>query len=340
MRKFITNLFIVTTVILAVVYIFELRQSASLQEKLTRKENEAKATSEELSVSKTEAVKLKKEVVEIKEEVAALKTSKEELTAQVKQHTEKLDEVAATAADKEKKDGTAGEKFSEGLAEMMESPEMRDTMRLQLETTLINPVFGNLFKELGLSVEDSEVFRNLLSDRLMVGVSSGMKMMSSNKEEREALKDQIKQGEEEIDSMINDLLGKEGFEKYEGYKDTRGERMALNQFNQQLGLSGIGLTPEQNDKLVSAMYDERLEAQKNPGYFDAEKADPGDFNDEAVQKSLSQQERINKGTLERAKIILKADQYEKFDLFLINLQRQREMQLKMAQQMFGGGKKK
>ncbi len=338
MRKLITSLFVITTIIFAVVYVLELNNSKKLEDKLAQKDIEIRKTEQKFAVSSSEAVKLKKKVVEFKEEVAALKTSKEELTAQVKQHTEKLDEVAAEA-DGKKKDGTAGEKFSEGLAEMMESPEMRDTMRLQLESTLINPVFGNLFKELGLTEEDSEVFRNLLSDRLMVGVSSGMKMMSSNKEERESLKNQITQGEEEIDSMINDLLGKDGFEKYEGYKDTMGERMALSQFNQQLGMSGIGLTPEQNDKLVTAMYDERLVVSKNPDYFDAEKADPGDFDDETVQKSLSQQEKINKGTLERAKLILKADQYEKFDLFLINLQRQREMQLKMARQMFGGGKK-
>ena len=87
------------------------------------------------------------------------------------------------------------------------------------------------------------------------------------------------------------------------------------------------------------MYEERLNAEKSPDYFDAEDSDPGDFNDEAVQKSMGQQEKINKGTLTRAKKFLNAEQYEKLDLFLINLQRQREMQLKMAQKMFGGGKK-
>ncbi len=336
MRKLITSFFIATTVILAVAYIIELKTSSSLKEKLARKEAEVKETSQELSASKTAAVKLKKEVTEIKKEIATLTEDKENLTAQVKQHAEELDAVATG----EKKTGkTAADKFSEGLSEMMESPEMRDTMRIQLESTLINPVFGNLFKELELSEEDSEAFRNLLADRLMVGVSSGMKMMSSDKEERAALKEQIKQGEEEIDSMIQDLLGNDGYEKYKEYKDTMGERMACNQFNQQLGMSGLELTPDQNEKLVSAMYEERLAAAKSPDYFDAEKSDPGDFDDEAVQKSLRQQEQINKGTLDRAKKFLKADQYDKLDLFLLNLQRQREMQLKMAQQMFGGGEK-
>jgi len=216
---------------------------------------------------------------------------------------------------------------------------MQDTVRLQLESTLINPVFGNLFNELGLTEDDTEAFKNLLSERMMVGVSAGMKMMTANKEERAALKDQINQGEEEVDSMINDLLGEEGFKEYEAYKETIEERMALNQFNQQLGMSGAALTSDQNDQLVSIMYEERLAAEKSPDYFDAEDSDPGDFNDEVIQKSLDQQERINKGTLSRAKKFLNAEQYEKLDLFLINLQRQREMQLKMAQKMFSGVKK-
>ena len=337
MRKLITNLFIITTIIFAVVYFMERKNAKNLEEQLAQKEYVIKTTEQELAISKSDAAKLKKAAVEYKEKVAELKSSKEELTAQVKQHTEKLEEIAVT--DEENKEKTAAEKFSSGLSEMMESPEMQDTVRLQLESTLINPVFGNLFKELGLTEDDTEVFKNLLSERMMVGVSSGMKMMSADKEERAALKDQINQGEEEVDSMINDLLGEEGFKEYETYKDTMEERMALNQFNQQLGMSGAALTSDQNDQLVSAMYEERLNAKKSPDYFDMEDSDPSDFNDEAVRKSLSQQERINKGTLSRAKKFLKAEQYEKLDLFLINLQRQREMQLKMAQKMFGGDNK-
>ena len=336
MRKLMTNLFVMTTIIFAVVYFMERKNAKKLEEQLAQKEYVIKTTEQELIVSKYDAVKLKKAAIEYKEEVAALKSSKEELETQVKQQTEKLEEIATTGD--ESTDKTAAEKFSSGLSEMMESPEMRDTMRLQLESTLINPVFGNLFKKLGLGEDDTEVFKNLLSDRMMVGVTSGMKMMSSDKEERAALKDQINQGEEEVDSIINDLLGEEGFKEYEAYKNTMGERMALNQFNQQLGMSGEGLTSDQNDKLVSAMYDERLNAEKSPDYFDMENSDPGDFNDEVVQKSLIQQERINKGTLSRAKMFLNTEQYEKLDLFLVNLQRQREMQLKMAQQMFGDKK--
>ncbi len=323
MRKLITTLFVITTIIFAVVYFLERKDAKKLEEQLVQKEHVIKTTEQELAVSKSDAAKLK--------------SSKKELTAQIKQHTEKLEEIAT--AEEEDSDKTAAENFSSGLSEMMESPEMQDTVRLQLESTLINPVFGNLFKKLELTEDDTEVFKNLLSERMMIGVTSGMKMMTADKEERIALKDQINQGEEEVDSMINDLLGEEGYEQYKSYKDTTGERMACNQFNQQLEMSEAALSAEQNKQLITVMYDERLEAQKSPEYFDMEKSDPGDFNDETIQKSIIQQEKINKGTSRRAKKFLKAEQLEKLDLFLINLQRQREMQLKMAQKMFGGNNK-
>ena len=117
-----------------------------------------------------------------------------------------------------------------------------------------------------------------------------------------------------------------------------GERMALNQFSQQLAMSDSNLTPEQKDGLIAAMYEERLNASKSSDYFDAQDADIGDFNDTNMEKYQNQLQTINDKTLDRSKKILDDKQLEKFELFLINLQRQQEMQLKMAQKMFGNKK--
>ena len=337
MRKFITILFATTTIILAVVYVLELNNSKKLQGQLDERNLEIKDTVQELAVSKTTAVKLKKTVIDHKEEIADLKSSKEELVTKIEQQTDKLEDVAA--ASEEKKEESAGEKFASGLAEMMDSPEMQETIRMQIENALINPVFGDFIKDLGMDEMDTETFRNLLSHRFMIGASAGMKLMSSDKEQRAELKDQVKLEEETVDSMIKEMLGEEKFKEFEEYKNTMGERMALNQFNQQLGMSGSNLTTEQNNQLVSAMHEARLEAQKETSYFNAENADISDFNDENLQKYQNQQQAINSKTLERSKTILDDKQFEKFELFLINLQRQQEMQLKMAQKMFGKDKK-
>ena len=173
MKKLITILFIVSTTILAVAYILELNNSKKLREQLNEKNLEIKDAVQELAVSKFETVKLKNSVVEYKEEITDLKNSKNELATQAKQQTEKLENAAA--ATEETKEETAGEKFASGLAKMMKSPEMQETMRMQIENTLINPVFGSLIKELGLDEMDAETFRNLLSHRFMIGTSSGMK---------------------------------------------------------------------------------------------------------------------------------------------------------------------
>jgi len=338
MKKFVTILFAATTIILAVAYVLELNNSKKLQGQLDEKILEIKDTVQELAASKTKAVKLKKTVIDHKEEIADLKSSKEELATQVEQQTDKLEDVAA-AANEEEKEESAGKKFAAGLAEMMDTPEMQETIRMQIENALINPVFGDFIKNLGMDEMDTETFRNLLSHRFMIGASSGMKMMNSDKEQRAELKEQIKLEEGSVDEMIKEMLSEEKYKEYDEYKNTMGERMALNQFNQQLGMSGSNLTPEQNNQLISAMHEARLEAQKETDYFNPENADIGDFNDENMQKHQQQQQVINNKTLERSKKILDDKQVEKFELFLINLQRQQEMQLKMAQKMFGKDEK-
>jgi len=120
MRKLITNLFVITTIIFAVVYFLERKNARSLEEKLVQKENVIKKTEQELAVLKSDATKLKKSAVEYKSKVAELKSSKEKLVNQVKQNTEKLEEIAT--AEDESTDKTAAEKFSSGLSEMMETP--------------------------------------------------------------------------------------------------------------------------------------------------------------------------------------------------------------------------
>ena len=337
MKKFVTILFAATTIILAVVYVLELNNSKKLQGQLDEINLEIKDTVQELASSKTEAVKLKKSVIDYKEEVADLKSSKEELVTKIEQQTDKLEDVAV--ASEEKKEESAGKKFAAGLAEMMDTPEMQETIRMQIENALINPVFGDFIKNLGMDEMDTETFRNLLSHRFMIGASTGMKMMNSDAEQRAELKEQIKQEEGSVDEMIKEMLSEEKYKEYDEYKNTMGERMALNQFNQQLGMSGSNLTPEQNNQLVSAMHEARLEAQKEGNYFNPENADMSDFNDENMQKHQQQQQAINSKTLERSKTILDDKQVEKFELFLINLQRQQEMQMKMAQKMFGKDKK-
>jgi len=336
MKKGITILFIVSTIILAVVYVLELNNSKKLQSQLDEITLEIQDTVKELAISKTEAGKLKKTVVDYKEEVADLNNTKEELVAQVEQQSGKLEDVVAASEEKESE--TAGEKFASGLAEMMDTPEMQETIRMQIENALINPVFGEFIKNLGMDEMDTETFRGLLSHRFMIGASAGMKMMNSDQDQRAELRQQIEQEEGTVDSMIEEMLSEEKYKEYEEYKNTMPERMALNQFNQQLSMSGSILTPEQNQQLVSVMHDARIEAQKDENYFNAEKSDFSDFNDENLLKYQNQQQAINDKTLEQSKKILDDKQLEKFELYMINLQRQQEMQLKMAQKMFGNKK--
>ena len=338
MKKLITILFIVSTTILAVTYILELNNSKKLREQLNEKNLEIKDAVQELAVSKTETVKLMKTIVDYKEEIADLKSSKNELAIQVEQQTEKLENVAAET-EKNKKE-TAGEKFASGLAKMMKSPEMQETMRMQIENTLINPVFGSLIKELGLDEMDTEIFRNLLSHRFMIGASSGMKMMKADKEQKDALKEQIKNEQKVVDSMIKEMLGDVDYKKYEGYMDSMEDRVVCNKINQQLLLSGENLTTEQNNRLVKVMGDERLKLKEEENFPEMKNSNPFDWTENQMEKYLQQKRKLNDNTVKNSGEILNENQQNALELFLENQLRLQETQLKMAQKMFGKEKKK
>ena len=333
MRKLATNLFVITTILFVVLYFFERKKCQKLELKLEQKELATKTAEQKLVTEKATRKTAEKAIKEYKSNIAKLKSSKEKLTEEVQQHTEKLEEI--TEASEE----NSAEKFASGLSEMLDSPEMQDMIRVQLENTLINPVFGTLIEEFGFSDIDSETFKTLLADRFMIGASTGMKMISSDKDQQAELKDQIKQEEEAVDSMIKEMLGQEDYNKYENYIDTIEDRMVCKQFNQQIAMSGENLLPGQNEQLIEIMQSEREKLKAEEDFPEMKDTNPFDWTEEETEKFLQQKQKLNENTLSKSSKILNKKQQTAFELFLENQLRVQEKQLIMTKGMFGKGKK-
>ena len=331
MRKLTKSIFIIIITVLCVLYILQLnknsRQKSRFEEKIIKKNEKLK------NMSRAE------------NQIFELNAATNKLNLQLKKQSIKfanlLSEKEQESIETSPKEENKQPDFTAGLADMMETPEMQDMMRVQLENTLVNPVYGNLIKEFNLNDMDSEVFRNLLTEKVMANYEAGMQMLKGvDKEKKEEIDNATREQKESVNSMIKELIGEENYEKYEDYQQTETERMMCSQFNNLLTTKGNNLTPEQNENLVDIMYEERKSEANFPEYIELESITPENLNEETLRKYLNQQEKINKRTSDRVQSILTVEQIKAFESFQFNLLRQQEAQMKMGMSMFKKNEKK
>lgn len=319
MRKIITSIFIVTTVGFVILYVLESKKATKHQKYIKQLNRELESAAKELSA-------IKSDTENQKSKISNLKNSKIGLVSQLKQQAKEL---------KSKSELDKKEKSTSNLDELMNSPEMLERYRSQIRDGIVKPVYGNYIKALKLSEMDEEAFRTLLTERYMIGVSLSMKMLNSNKKQRSELKQKIKNKEAEVDSMIKKLLDDEKNAEYEKVKETTAERIACNQFNEQLFMTGCDSLPAKEiEGLVTVMYEERLKVEKLPNYFNFEEASEEDYTEKNIQKIRKQMKTTNEGILEQAKKILNKEQYKSFENFMLKRQSQQEMGIKMMQKRF------
>ena len=219
------------------------------------------------------------------------------------------------------------------LANMMKDPEMRKAMAQQ-QRMGIDLVYGSLMKQLKLSPEQEEKFKEMLIAQQMENMSQAGAMFEGDASERAKVAQELAAKRAEKEEEMKELLGEEKFAEYQNYNQTLGERMMLEQFGRT-----ADITQQQSDQLLAIMQEEKKNVQMNLG---AQPADPNQDwqailgSDEATAKLFLQQEEVNNRTLERAAQVLTPEQYEKFAPVLKNQLEMQKAGLRMARQMFGG----
>jgi hypothetical protein len=217
------------------------------------------------------------------------------------------------------------------LKEMMDDPEMRKGLMAQQKMAM-DMIYNPMFKELGLTPEETDKFKELLINKQMdvMAMAGDAKGMGSA-ENQKKIADQQK----ETEAKIKDLLGDKRFAQYQEYNQTVGDRMALNQFATQTPT----VTPDQKDQLLAIISDEKKRTPEAGGT----PTDPtlqgvkAMQSDEAMEKLLQQQIDLNARVLERARGVLSQEQFDQLASFQtgqINMQR---MGIQMARKMMDGG---
>lgn len=223
------------------------------------------------------------------------------------------------------------------VAEMMEDPEMRKFIRDQ-QRQMMDPLYQPLIKQLGLTAEEAEVFKDYLVDTQMKATEQASTLFGGSAADRAEAVEAMSAEQEESKQVIREFLGEEGYAQYEDYQQTLGERAQLNQFKLQNAGSENALTDEQMEWLLVLMKEEKqavtaATGQAMPGQGPDAANMEAMFDEETSEQFLQMQETVNSQVYQRAAGGLSAEQMEDFGRFQTNQLQMMRMGMSMARKM-------
>jgi hypothetical protein len=214
-------------------------------------------------------------------------------------------------------------KFGGAMAKLLANPEIKK-MIAQQQRALLDPLYGPLFKELGLSPEQIQQFKELLLAQQMKGVEQAGALLGDitteqdRAERAQMLADLDRQNEEAIKAF----LGEEGYPQYQHYRETLGDRMQLNQFHLQLAGGEHPLDSEQQAQLLHIMNEERQALAADfaqLGWVGGQPANPQDlFAADKLNQVMDLQQNLGQRVYDRARSVLQPEQLDAFGAFQTN----------------------
>ncbi|MDB6038006.1 MAG: hypothetical protein JWM99_1847 [Verrucomicrobiales bacterium] len=321
-----TVFFAVTTVVLAALCVVLWTKGQFVQKQTIEQQPRMPSSTEQQTEGESKVVRLTEENRRLRQQLGDIQMDLMNTQAGSNRM------VLAQQAAKTKGVAKSGGKGMTGmLKEMMDDPEMRKGL-MQQQKMAMDMVYGPMIKELGLSAEEADKFKELLVNKQM----DVMSMAGDGKGGAVSLENQkkIADQQKEADAKIKELLGDKRFAQYQDYNETIGERMAINQFATQTST----ITADQKDQLLAIIKEEK----KRPSAPGATPIDPtvqgvtAMQSDEAMEKLLQQQSELNSRVLERSRGVLSEEQFDQLASFQtgqINMQR---VGMQMARKMMGG----
>lgn len=340
-RKFlflfvVTALALGTACVMLVQQLRRVRETAHASAAAADAEAAARALNEErVKVAEKERARVEQQNKELADLTHNLRQTEARQASNVTALAQKLHSTSAavSAAD----DADAGKGMSDMMSKMMKDPAMKEMIRSQ-QKTLMKSMYGALFKDLKLSPDDQKKLTDLMIDGQMGGVDNMGDFFSKDDSARTNAINSVTQQQKKLNDDIKVLLGEEKFAQYEAYQKTVGDRMVLNQFQQQLG--DTSLRDDQMKQLLQLMTDEKA---RTPPIFSEDPARSAEAfaqlsNEEALSKHFKWQEEYNKRVLDGAGRVLSPEQMKEFTEFQEAQLNQQRLGLKMAREMFGAGK--
>jgi hypothetical protein len=222
--------------------------------------------------------------------------------------------------------------FFSGLAGMMKNPQMKEMVRVQ-QKVMLDRQYGSLSKYLNLPAERLDALKELLADRQMAMVDSGMAMMSGSESDKKQAGEEIKAIKTDYDKKIQELLGTQDYQVFQDYEKTVNERMSVQMFKDALPATDA-LSDQQEDNLIAMMYQERKDLPPS-SLMNSQTGDPSQLTEERIAELQKQMEQLQKKYAERAAGILNPTQLEQYTKWQQQWSAMQAAGLKMAAQMFG-----
>lgn len=247
----------------------------------------------------------------------------------------------ATEPPDKEKSGLAG--FGKFLSQAMKNPEAKKLIESQ-QRLMTDQTYSPLIKQMGLTPEEADQFKTLLTDNMVKGAEKAFSMFeglaSTN---RSQIIEQSVADQNAFDEKVKDFLGDARYAQYKDYQETVGERMQLNQFKQQTTGSDHPLNDQQTEQLLAMMKEERRSVAAASGLNLGDNGqDPAKleamFSEEKMGQLLQVQETLAERVYERARTMLYPDQLEAFGRFQTNQVQTMRLGLNMARKFMAPDK--
>jgi len=236
-------------------------------------------------------------------------------------------------------EGGGAKGFGDMFSKMVKDPAMKDFLRTQ-QKTVLQKMYGPLLKDLNLPAEQKDQLMTALLDHQMSTIEQAGTMFKPEGGDAAAAAQSLQDKEKQFNEQIKTMLGADQYTQYEEYKKTMGERLVLDQFKQQLADGSSPLQDEQTKSLLQIMKEEREKVPpviaKQDGQNPVNMAQQ--LTDENLDKQFQWQTDLNQRVAERAGQVLTPAQLKEFADFQTQQAGLQKASMKMAREMFGGGK--
>ncbi len=282
--------------------------------------------------------RLEKQVAQFASVTTSLRTNESALRSNATAFAERI-KAAAGGTDAEGDGKSAG--LGDMIGKMMKDPAMREMMREQ-QKVMINMMYGGLFKELNLSPEEKDKFKELLTDSQMGKVAATQSLLGGTQDEATtaAAKQSVADAKKQSEADIKALLGEQRYAQYEDYQKNVGERMQLDQLKTQLAGENAPLRDEQTAQLLQIMKEEKLALPPAIPADQSEMPDKDTFTPQKMDEQLKWMDQYNARVADRAKSVLTPEQFINYQKFQEQQASMQKLGMQMARQMFGGEKGK
>ena len=247
-------------------------------------------------------------------------------------------EAAPEAEQKAPPGGPAG--MMDGMmAEMQRTPEARSAMRAQMRVQLENE-YRDLFDEMGLDEATADAVLGLLSDRTIAQMES-VTAAGGDEKDREAMAAKVKAETAKAEAALRGKLGSQ-YGNFERFEKSAPERQQLKLVKAAFRDKGIEFDEATESKLMDTMYEVRSGWNFEHDFSDPDpsRIDPTALNEEAMNRYVEENAKMQAAVEEKVQGMLSAEQFEAFRAAQRQQQEMMQMRLRMSRGMFGGGERK